>query len=322
MSLSPLQHGQSELSTTDNEALRVFWVTLWLNLLVAAGKLMVGFSTGVLSLVADGFHAISDASANVVGIMAIKVGQKPPDANHPYGHRKFEALGAIIISFLLFLASWEVLKTAWERTQSVHDLSLTVNWLSYTVMALSMVISFGVSRYERKKGLALNNGLLVADAAHTMTDVYSSVSILIALALIQLGLGWMDLLMSVVVVGLIFKTGVDIIQEHIGPLVDETVIDPDIVEALVLQVAGVKGCRHIRSRGLAQQVFIDLTILVDAALSVREAHHIADAVEQHLGAQQQLFIVDVIVHIEEAEENAETNGLSAGSKNNTIANHY
>lgn len=279
--------------------LKVFWVTLWLNLLVAFSKLALGFITGMLSLVADGFHSVLDASANVVGIVAVKIGQKPPDKDHPYGHRKFEAIGAIIISFLLFLASWEVLKEAWHRFYDGQPLHLVVSPISYGVVVFSMLVSFGVSRYESYKGKLLKSDLLLADSAHTMSDVYNSLSLLIALWAVQQGWLWADLVMSVIIVGLIFKTGLEIIQHHIGPLVDEAVMDTKEIAEAVLKVPGVKRCHHIRSRGLAQQAFVDLHIIVDGSLTVKEAHTIADEVEARLYKLEDPNIVDVVVHVED-----------------------
>ncbi|MBZ0188519.1 MAG: cation transporter, partial [Candidatus Obscuribacterales bacterium] len=94
------------------QARGVFWQTLWLNLLVSTSKLICGFYTNTLSMVADGFHSLLDASSNVLGIVGLTISLAPPDEGHPYGHRKFEALAAIGISFLMFLAGSEVLKEA------------------------------------------------------------------------------------------------------------------------------------------------------------------------------------------------------------------
>ncbi len=282
------------------EVLRVFWLTLWLNLLVAGGKLTVGYLTGTLSLIADGFHSVLDASANVAGIVSMKFAMQPPDRDHPYGHRKFEAFGSMIISFFLFFASFNVLQSAIARLLDPAAHMPTVSWVSYGVIVVSLFISLFVSRYEAKKGRELENDLLIADSKHTMSDVYNSISVLVALVAIQLNFPWVDMAVALVIVAFIFKAGFGIIMTHLGALVDEVVLDPKDVEKLVMEVPGVVGCHKIRSRGMKNNVFIDLHIQVDPDITVREGHGIAYAVEDKLKAIPSVHVADVLVHIEDA----------------------
>lgn len=282
------------------KVLRVFWLTLWLNLLVAGGKLFIGYTTGTLSLIADGFHSVLDASANVAGIVSIKFAMQPPDRDHPYGHRKFEAFGSMIISFFLFFASFNVLQSAIVRLLDPAAHTPSVSWISYAVIVASLVISLFVSRYEERKGRELDNDLLIADSKHTLSDVYNSISVLVALVAIQLNFPWVDMAVALVIVALIFKAGFGIIMTHLGALMDEVVLDPRDVEQLVLEVPGVVSCHKIRSRGMKNNVFIDLHIQVDPDITVREGHQIAYAVEDKLRAISTVHVADVLVHIEDA----------------------
>jgi cation diffusion facilitator family transporter len=104
---------------------RVLWITLGLNLIATAAKLIVGYSTGSLSLIADGFDSAFDSATNVIGLVGIQFAARPADEDHPYGHRKAETMTALIIAALLFLTMWELIQSAVER---LRDPSLTRCW--------------------------------------------------------------------------------------------------------------------------------------------------------------------------------------------------
>lgn len=278
-------------------ARRVFTCTLILNAAVAVSKLVCGFWTNTLSMVADGFHSLLDASSNVVGIIGITISSRPPDSGHPYGHRKFEALAAIGISFLMFLASYEVLSECVRRFAEKGAASPAVGPLSYIIMLVTMIVNIGISRYEARQGELLRNSLLVADSKHTLSDVYATIGVIVSLVAIQLNFAIMDVIASLAIVIVIFRAGFGIIMTHLGSLVDATAIDPQKIEDLALSVPGVESCHKIRSRGTPDSIFVDLHIIVSCQLSVEQAHQISFLVEEKLrGAGT--GITDVLVHVE------------------------
>lgn len=283
------------------QARTVFWQTLLLNLIVSASKLVCGFQTGVLSMVADGFHSLMDASSNIVGILGLTISIEPADRGHPYGHRKFEALAAIGISFLMFLAGSEVVKEVFNRMTSPDSATLRVEPISYAIMIASIIISILVSRYEKSKAEALGSNLLAADAQHTMSDVYASLGVIAALLAAQMRITAIDLVASVVIVLAIFKAGYEIITANMGILVDAVAVDESEVEAIVSEVEGVIGCHKVRSRGMKDHIFLDLHVQVPGHISVEEGHQIAYAVEERLKESLQ-GVMDVVVHIEDPHE--------------------
>lgn len=303
LAFSPLPEQDTGPSASNTRAVQwVLWVTLALNLAVTVAKLTLGFMTGTLSLIADGFHSLLDGSSNIVALIALRVSASPPDRDHPYGHRKFEAFGAMIISFFLFLASFNVLQETAQRFLNPQAHTPSISWLNYAVVVFSLLVSLWVTRYESRRGRELNSPLLLADAQHTLADVYNLASVLIALVAIQLGWVWVDAVAAAFIVVMIFRAGYGIIKAHLGALVDEATLDPARIEAVVLQTPGVRGCHKIRSRGMDHHMFVDLHIQVDPALTVAQAHRIADAVEQALCAMPQAGIHDVLVHVEEADD--------------------
>jgi cation diffusion facilitator family transporter len=282
----------------------VFLLTLGFNLLVAFSKLFWGAYTNTLSILADGFHSLLDAVANVVGIVGLNVSMKPADHNHPYGHRKFEAIASMVISFFIFLTCFEIAGQGFSRFFSPQHTHPRITTASYAIIGLTLLINLLVSWYETRKGRELNNDLLQADAKHTFSDCLVSFSVIVSMVLVQLGFLWADTVLALIVAAIILKVGFDLILTHLSALTDEAVLDPEAIRALVLSVPGVLDCHKIRSRGMSDHVFIDLHIQVDPALTIKAAHSISYAVEAKLESAFEGRVNDVLVHIEEYDEPA------------------
>ncbi len=290
---------------TYKEARRVFILTLLLNLLVSGSEMGWGYYTHTLSLTADGFHSLLDAGSNVIGIAALSVAIQPADSGHPYGHRKFEAMGAMLISFFIFMTCFHIAGEAFHRFMANDGNLPEVTPVSYLVKLFGLACNLFVIWYETKKGRELNNQLLLTDSKHTYSDILVSFSVLFSLAIVQMGWLWLDTVMAMIITVIIFKVGYEIIVEHLGILVDEARVDPEEVRAIVAEVPGVRGCHKIRSRGMPDHVFIDLHIQVEPTLTIREAHQISYQVESALERAFEGKVADVLVHVEE-DETAET----------------
>jgi cation diffusion facilitator family transporter len=288
-----------DLRISELKAARLVLVqTLALNSFIAAAKIVWGFISNTLSMAADGFHSLLDASSNVVGIFGLSISMEPPDEGHPYGHRKFEALSAIAISFFMFMACFQVLSRIIERILSTSSKPPEVSSVSYLIMIGTAVINYLVSKYEAKQGAEFRSELLLADSKHTMSDLFVTGTVLVALVAVQLKAPALDVVASLIIVAFIFKAGYDIIIIHLGPLVDAAILAPDLVEKLVLEVPGVKSCHRIRSRGMKGHIFLDLHVQVPKHLSIEEAHQISFLVEDRLKSAV-IGIADVLVHLED-----------------------
>lgn len=279
----------------------VFALTLGFNLLVSVSKLVWGYHTNTLSITADGFHSLLDAVANVVGIVGLNYSMKPADHNHPYGHRKFEAIASMIISFFIFLTCFEIAGEGFSRFFSTEHTHPKVSAASYIIIGVTLGINLLVSWYENKKGKELKNDLLLADAKHTMSDCMVSFSVILSMIAVQMGFLWADTVLALIVAVIILKVGFELIMVHFSALTDEAVLDPKEVTTIVLSVPGVLDCHKIRSRGMQDHVFIDLHIQVDPALTVKEAHAISYLVEEQLENAFDGRVNEVLVHIEEYE---------------------
>jgi len=274
---------------------RVLWITLALNLGVSAGKIAVGLLSGSLAMVADGYHSLVDGSNNVIGLIVAAYAFRPPDRGHPYGHRKFETAAAAAIGVALLVLAYHVLEGALAR---VAEPALPeIGPLNWAVMGVTMAVNLFVSMYEDREGRRLGSAFLVADATHTRADLFVSLGVVATFAAAKAGLAWADPLAAVAIAGVIAVQAVKILISAFHVLTDRAAIDPEPIERLALAVAGVRQVRDVRTRGRGDAVYVDLTVHLDGAVTLRQAHEVADHIEETLKAAHP-EIVDVVVHLE------------------------
>jgi cation diffusion facilitator family transporter len=281
---------------------KVLWLTLLLNLFVMILKAVVGFLTGSLSLQADALHSVTDSANNILGLVTNRLSSPQPDREHPYGHQKFEAVGALGISAFLGIACFEILKGAIERI-FVGNTPVTIAanelWLLLIVLGVNIFVAF----YERNVGKKIGSPLLIADAKHTMSDIWVTILVLAGLIGIWQGrildlpqLQWLDVILAFPVALLVFRSGWEVLRDNLPWLVDEMAIAPEAIHHIVMEVPGVMNCHDIASRGLlGRQVFIEMHLIVDAS-DVETAHQITETVEIRL--EQRFKPVRVLIHVE------------------------
>jgi cation diffusion facilitator family transporter len=271
-----------------------------LNLIPTFTKLFVGYLTQSLSLIADGFDSVFDAATNVVGLVGIWVAAKPADKQYPYGHRKAETITALVISYLLFLTCYELIRSAFERIFNPALISAEANFWSFAALGVSIAIHMYVVHYELNAGRKLHSDVLVADALHTRADIFISVAVGGGMVFILLGIPLADPILALVVALMIARIGIDIIRESTPTLMDKVVLPTDKVEQIVLSVPGIRSVHHVRSRGHEQAVYADLHIRVDPGMSTERAHAIAHEVGRRL-REFDTDLQDVTIHVEPAD---------------------
>jgi len=276
---------------------RVLWLTLALNLGVSAGKIAVGLLSGSLAMVADGYHSLVDGSNNVIGLIIAAYAFAPPDRGHPYGHRKFETAAAAAIGVALLVLAYHVLEGALARVAA--PALPEIGPLNWVVMGVTMAVNLFVSWYEDREGRRLGSAFLVADATHTRADLFVSLGVVATFAAAKVGLAWADPLAAVVIAAVIAVQAVKILISAFHVLTDRAAIDPEPIESLAASVAGVRQVRDVRTRGRGDAVYVDLTVHLDGEVTLREAHEVADRIEEALKAAHP-EIVDVVVHPEPA----------------------
>lgn len=279
----------------DREVARVLWRVLALNVVVAVAKLVFGYATGAVSMLSDGFHSLTDSASNIMGLAAMRASRMPPDEDHPYGHRKYETLAAAgIFVFLLFVVV-EVVRAAFERLAGggAPDISAA----SFGVMIGTLAINVAVVRYESTRGRELGSELLLADAMHTRSDVFTSFAVLISLAAAWAGYPVLDPIGGLVIAVFIAHTGIEIARDTTRVLADRVVMNEEDIRRVVMSVPDVLGCHRIRTRGSADHTFLDLHVWCSGHTPLFEAHRISHVVKDRL-MQRFPQIADAIIHIE------------------------
>jgi cation diffusion facilitator family transporter len=276
---------------------RVLLLTLVANMAVVAAKLAAGLGAGALSVLADAAHSSVDAANNVLGLTLSAVAARAPDEEHPYGHAKFETLGAVGIVAFLSITVYELVGSALARLSS-GDARPVVTPFVVAVMVFSAALSLAVSVYEQRRGRDLASDILLADAAHTRADFFASLAVLVGLAFVAFGMPRADAAFTLVVAAFIARAGWRILRRTVPILVDERAVAGASIRRVALEVRGVIEVPSVRSRGREGEAFAELTIVVDGTLDVEAAHRIADEVEHRVAAR--LGAREVVVHVEPA----------------------
>lgn len=288
---------------------QVLLITLFLNLFVMGLKAVVGVMTGSLSLQADALHSVTDSANNILGLIANRLSSPKPDRHHPYGHQKYEGVAALGIAAFLGIACFEIVQGAieriWHGGQEVK-ISGAQLWILLLVLGVNIFVAF----YERRVGQRLKSPILVADAYHTMSDVWVTITVLGGLIGIWQAerlnlpqLQWLDVILAFPVAFLVFGSGWQVLRSNLPWLVDEMAIDPEAIHDVVMAVPGVLNCHEIASRGLlGRQVFIEMHLVVEAS-DVETAHHITEMVEDKL--TEEFDPVRVVIHVEPSDYQSE-----------------
>jgi cation diffusion facilitator family transporter len=274
---------------------RVLIGLLIANLAVVAAKFVIGLRIASLAVLGDAVHSSVDGMNNVLALAIIGVAARGPDEDHPYGHQKFETLGALAIVGFLSVSAFELVKGAVQRLAAGAP-SLDVAPTHIAILVGTLAVNTVVAAYESRRGHQLNSEILLADAAHTKADVFITVGVLAGVILARAGVTWVDPVVALLVAGVIVVLAYGIIARSIPVLVDQHVLPSNTIQAYAEAVSGVRSAYDVRSRGSRNRAFAELTIAVDRGATVEDAHHIADQVESRL--RSQLHLHEIIVHVE------------------------
>jgi cation diffusion facilitator family transporter len=298
----PIQNPESQIPSVRYPAVaRVLWRVLLLNLAVAGAKIAFGYMGGAISVLSDGFHSLTDAASNAVGLVGVYAADQPPDEEHPYGHRKYETVAASAVTVFLLLVMVEVLRNAFNHLtgrSAPHEISTA----SFVVMIVTVAVNLIVIAYESREATRLASEVLLADAMQTRGDLWASVAVMGALAGARAGMPILDPIGALVVAVFIGHAGYQIARTTTRILSDQVVMSEADLKRVVMSVPGVVGCHQIRTRGSADHVFLDLHIWLPPDMRLTDAHEISHVVKDRLMSRFPQ-IADAILHIEPPPKN-------------------
>ncbi|MGI9037390.1 MAG: cation diffusion facilitator family transporter [Gemmatimonadota bacterium] len=278
---------------------RILILVLGANLVVVGLKLFVGVRAGSLSVLGDAAHSGFDALNNVIGLIAVRAAARPPDEDHPYGHGKFETLGALAVVSFLSITAFELVSGGFGRLVTGAP-PPRLDGLTFGLLGVTMAFNALVATMESRYARQLDSTILAADARHTAADVFVTLAVLGGLGLVGLGWSDADAWLAILVALLIARSGYQVLKGTIPVLVDSVAVDASRVIDFVEKMDGVRGVHDVRSRGRpGSQAFAELTIVIDGRLTVAEGHDIADEVERRL--IEAGGFEGVVVHVEPPE---------------------
>jgi len=266
------------------------------NIFIAILKIFLGYITKSASLSADGYHSLTDGFSNIIGLIGIKFASKPVDDDHPYGHKKFETLSCLFIAGMLIFIAALVVVNAINRFLNPVIPNVTIVYLIVLLIALGTNIF--ISIYEYKKGTKLNSEILKSDAIHTKSDVFVSIGVLFTMIIMKLGFPpIIDTIVSLVIAVVILHAAYEIFHDNCSVLVDKCAVDKEVIKKVLLNFSDVKGVHKIRSRGRFDDIFIDMHILTNPDMSIKQAHELVHSIENYLIVELDKN-VQLVVHLE------------------------
>lgn len=267
-------------------------------LVVLGLKAAAWWLTGSVALFADALESVVNVAAATAALFAIRLSQRPPDANHPYGHAKAEYFSAVLEGVLIVVAALLILNEAWGTWQAPRTPEQPV--LGLAVSAVATGINAAWSALLFRRGRAARSPALLADARHLLADVVTSLGVLAGVALVVMtGLLWLDPLLAALTAANILWSGFRLLRESVGGLMDEAV-PPATLERIRLIVAseatGAIEAHDLRSRHAGRFTFLEFHLVVPGGMTVREAHDICDRIEAALKAE--LSGAVITIHVE------------------------
>ncbi|MGH9937536.1 MAG: cation diffusion facilitator family transporter [Blastocatellia bacterium] len=293
-----VQTGSVESAIYRRGVRRVLLVTLALNIAVVAGKLIAGLLAGALSVISDAIHSSVDSLNNIVGLVVMKYATAEPDEGHPYGHAKFETLAAFAIAGFLFVTCYQISLSAFKRVFDHDAPDPEITALTIGVMIGTIISNIVVTVYERREGRRLKSAFLIADSAHTRSDVLVSCSVLAGLILIRLGYVWLDPIISLGVAVVIAWSGYQIFKATVPVLVDAAPVPSWRIAEIVRSVPGVHSAHDIRSRSQGGEMFVEMHLHIANEFERDHvaSHAITEEVERRL--EREFGRVTATIHVE------------------------
>ncbi|OGS99418.1 MAG: cation diffusion facilitator family transporter [Gallionellales bacterium RIFCSPLOWO2_12_FULL_59_22] len=277
------------------------WVSVSINLLLTVLQLVVGYFGRSQALLADGLHSLSDLLSDFLVLIANRQGNRHADADHPYGHARFETAATLLLGSALATLGIILLVTAGMRLQHPEELQ-QVHPATFWVALLTLFAKEGLFRYLMAVAIRVRSQLLAANAWHSRSDAASSLVVLAGIGGNLLGFAFLDLMAAAVVGMMIARMGFRLALEALAELID-TGLDEKTVGAIrqtLIDTSGVRGLHDLRTRKMADNALVDAHILVDPRISVSEGHYIAESARQ--AVLNRHHVMDVLVHIDPEDD--------------------
>ena len=292
-----------QMKSTERNIVLATWIGIIVNIILAILKAIGGFLSGSRALLADALHSASDIVSSVVILFAVKIANKPPDKEHPYGHGKAENIASIIVALLLIVVGIEI--SISSAKVFFGEVPTAPSQVALIIVGISILLKEGLFQYKIRVGKKYKSTALISDAWHHRSDSLSSIAALIGIGAAMLGEKWDihfliygDAFAGIVVSLIVIKVGYGLAKDASNVMMEKVLPEEDITHfyKTVEAVPGTMRIDQIHARTHGSYVIIDIKCSVDPTISVLEGHEIARNIKQAL-LQNHSDIEDVLVHI-------------------------
>jgi cation diffusion facilitator family transporter len=281
---------------------RASYVGAAVNVFQTLIKIGFGILGQSAALIADGIHSLSDLLSDLLVIIAVRLGSREADYEHPYGHRRFETIATVILGVSLIVIGGAIAWAVMDRMAHPEHLPVP-NVMSFSIAAVSILINEWLYHYTKRIARQTRSKLLMANAWHQRSDAITSLVVLFGIGAVMLGYPLADAIAAIVVALMVAKIGLNLVLDSIKELVD-TSLPPKMIAEIrtsIMGIDGVEGIHLLRTRQMGEDALIDAHIVVDPRITVSEGHSIGDTVRDELISRFD-DVMDVLVHIDPEDD--------------------
>lgn len=262
---------------------RASYVAIFGNIFLTIFNLVIGLLSGSTALVAEAFHTLSDVITSIIAFVGFKIGMRPADDDHPYGHGKAEALVGLIIVVFLIIVAYEIISSVYTKI-ALGEAITPPDKIAAIMALIGIVINYTMTTYLIRTGKKINSPAIIADGNHQKVDIFSCIAILIGVIGSQMGYPILDPLVGAIIALIViytaFHMGKDNINIIMGKVSSSKIINDVKISALGLEC--VKGVHDIKINNMGPYVSVELHIELNKDLKLEKAHTIAHEVEQKI----------------------------------------
>lgn len=295
--MQPLPPSPIESPERHVAARRSTWVSVWVNLMLTGAQMSIGLLAHSQALVADAVHSLSDLVSDVIVLFANKHSAKAPDADHPYGHLRFETAATLALGAILMAVGTGMLWNAFEHLQQPHA-GGAVGSAALAVAITTLCVKEGLFRYMLRVAKRARSSMLVANAWHARSDAASSLVVAVGIIASLAGLHMADPLAALIVGIIVGRMGWKFFLSAFNDLTDRAV-DEDTegrIRQLILETDGVQGIHALKTRKLGDMIWVEVDLEMDASLTIAQGHAIAEAARANVLRHEP--VLDVMTHFD------------------------
>jgi len=248
----------------------------------ALGKAMVGVISGSIVLIADAIHSMADSVSAFFVWLGLKIAQRKPTEKFPYGFYKAENIAALIVSFLILFAGYEIIKESINRLFLQYELSIPL--IAIGIALLDAIVMFFIGSYEIRVGKKINSQSLIADGKESKMHLFSSSMVLIGLFFAWFKIPYLEGIMGILISFFVFKVGIDSVKDSVFALMD---VSPskeieEKVKKILKDISGIQGFKDLKLRKSGPFIFGEVCVKIGKTLNVKRAHEISESIENKI----------------------------------------